>query len=319
MVQGRKLIAVLVILPAALAVWYLMARGGRDKPSAGSVSQDITEAEPGAGAATGPNALPSFDIAQVDAAGRAVLSGHAAPGAKVTLYAGKAAGGQGTANERGEWVIVLSRRLDGGTLEISAVAQSGDGAERSSEDRIIAITRGSGPPLILLERPGRPSRVLQRPGDAPPALRIDAVDYDADGKFVISGHAAPKADIRLYLDNSPNGLARAGERGAWSLMPTSVANGAYTLRVDELDSKGGVAARIEVPFERLDGVAAANALLGKANLASRLQNSRWLVARRLAGTGFHYAVIYGANQARARDPSLVYPGQIFEQGEASAQ
>ncbi len=315
MVQGRKLIAGLVILPAALAGWYLMAIGSRNQPSVGSVSQDIMEPASGT---TGADAMPSFDIARIDAANRAVLSGHAAPGAKVTLFTGKAQSGTGTANDRGEWVILLTRQLGGSTQEISAQSQSGDGPVRASDERIIA-TRRNGQPLLVLERPGHPTRVLQRPGEAPPVLRVDAIDYEPDGTMLVSGHAAPKSGVRLYLDNAPSGFAHAGLRGGWSLVPTGVARGAYTLRVDELDPKGGVAARIEVPFERVDPEAAAKELLGKANLASHYDNSAWQIARRLAGTGTHYAVIYGANRARPRDPSLVYPGQIFEQAEAFAE
>jgi hypothetical protein len=321
MVQGRKFIALMIVLPAALAGWYLMARGGRTNPNAVVVSQDITAAERASeGGGAGADAGPSFDIARIDIGGQAVISGHAAPGSKVTVLAGGARNGDATTNDRGEWVAMLNQALAGGTQDIGAVSAGQDQAERHSEQHVIAVMQhGDTPPLVLLERPGRASRILQRPDEGSSPLGIDVVDYSPDGKVTVSGHAAPKASVRLYLDNMPSGLAIADARGEWSFAPAGLATGAYTLRIDQLDAKGGVSARVELPFERLDGAAAANTLLGKANLASRFENSEWRIARRLAGTAVQYAVVYGANQARSRDPNLVYPGQIFEQGEASVE
>ena len=318
--QGRKLIAVLVILPAALAGWYLMARGGRTDPNAIVVSQDITAAQRAADGAADGAAIPRFDIARVDIGGQAVLSGHAAPGSKVTLLVGGAANGGATANDRGEWVAMLDRALSGTTQEVSAAAQVGDEPERHSNQRVIAVMQhGDRAPLVVLQLPGAPSRVLQNPDDSRSRLRVDIVDYTADGKVFVTGHASPKANVRLYLDNAPSGLAHADERGIWSLAPVGLATGAYTLRLDELNAKGGVAARIEFPFDRVDGPAAANALLGKANLASRIEKAQWRIARRLAGALVQYAVVYTRSEAEPRDPNLVYPGQVFEQGEASVE
>lgn len=319
--QGRKLIAVLVILPAALAGWYLMARGGRNNPNAIVVSQDITAAERAASVGiTDATALPTFDIARVDINGQAVVSGHAAPGSKVTLLAAGSANGDATANDRGEWVAMLDRAITGAVQELSVSAQTGDEPARRSDDRVIAVMQhGDKAPLVLLQRSRAPSRILQSPDETRWRLGVDIVDYTADGRVFVTGHASPKASVRLYFDNAPSGLAHADERGNWSLAPIGLATGAYTLRLDELNAKGGVAARIEFPFDRVDGAAAANALLRKANLASRFEKSQWRIARRLAGTAVQYAVVYTGSEAQPRDPNLVYPGQIFEQGEASVE
>ena len=319
--QGRILVAVLVILPAALAGWYLMARAGRTSPNAAVVSQDLTAAA-SAVSTVGPGAaaVPSFDIARVDAGGQAVISGHAPPGAKVMLLTGGSPNGDATANDRGEWVAMLDRPLANGAQEIGAEAKRGDEPPKPADERVIAVMlRGDKAPLVLLERAGAPSRVLQSPDDDRSPLGVDLVDYTADGKVFITGHAAPKASVRLYLDNSPSGFAHADERGDWRLAPVGLATGAYTLRLDQLDAKGGVSARIEMPFDRADGQVAANALLGKANLASRFEKSAWRIARRLAGTAVQYTIVYSGREAERRDPNLVYPGQIFEQGEASVE
>jgi len=316
LVQGRKLLTLIVILPALVAGWYLMERGKHRKPSAGAVSQS-TMAEASL-AATDPAGSPTFDIAHVDGAGRAVISGHAPARAKVTLLVGQAEAGDGLANSRGEWVILLNRQLGAGTQVVTARAQVANEPPRLSVQRIIAVGR-SNEPLLVLERPGRASRILEQPDESPVEVGLDIADYEPDGQVFLSGHAKPKSDVRLYLNNLASGFALADEQGFWVQRVAGISQGVFTLRLDELDAKGGVSARTELPFERLNVAVAAKTLPAKANLASSRDHSGWLLASRLAGTGIHFAIIYTANQARPRDPSLVYPGQIFEQGEASVE
>jgi nucleoid-associated protein YgaU len=40
-------------------------------------------------------------------------------------------------------------------------------------------------------------------------------------------------------------------------------------------------------------------------------DSLWRISHRVLGTGQRYAVIYRANKQQIRNPSLIYPGQIF--------
>ena len=40
-------------------------------------------------------------------------------------------------------------------------------------------------------------------------------------------------------------------------------------------------------------------------------NNLWRLARRSYGSGIRYSVIYEANREQIRDPSLIYPGQVF--------
>ena len=40
-------------------------------------------------------------------------------------------------------------------------------------------------------------------------------------------------------------------------------------------------------------------------------NNLWRISRVIYGRGIRYSVIYQANKDQIRNPSLIYPGQIF--------
>ena len=40
-------------------------------------------------------------------------------------------------------------------------------------------------------------------------------------------------------------------------------------------------------------------------------DSLWAISAHLYGNGLRYAQIYAANAGQIRNPSLIYPGQIF--------
>jgi nucleoid-associated protein YgaU len=168
-------------------------------------------------------------------------------------------------------------------------------------------------PTTVLQRPQTdaapgegPAEV--RPGGAPPRLSLDALDYEQGGEVAMSGHAVPGANLQVYLNDRPLGVAEADERGIWRLVPpTSVPEGLYRLRVDRVD-KGKVVERIELPFKR--SVAAAD-VPHDGQILVQPGNSLWRIARRSYGEGIRYTLIFEANRTLIRDPDLIYPGQIF--------
>ena len=140
------------------------------------------------------------------------------------------------------------------------------------------------------------------------ALAIEAVDYDAFGKFSVSGKADPGATVQLYLDNKMVGKATAGEDGNWAMEPTArMSQGEHTLRADQLGNTNNVLARVERPFT-LDP---AQANLKPGEVTVIVGNSLWRIARRAYGEGLLYTTIYEANRENIKDPNLIYPGQIF--------
>ncbi|MFO1186582.1 MAG: hypothetical protein U1E87_03480 [Alphaproteobacteria bacterium] len=251
---------------------------------------------------------------RVGASGEAVLSGHGEPGSRVSAILSGEALGASIVSDRGEWSIVIDRPLNTGPLEITLKADREAGAVRS-EDAIVLDFAGPGiTPIALNMRFGQPSRFLQRPDDLPAAaLSVDSADYDTAGGFSISGHAAPGSAVRIYLDNQPVGDAAVDAGGGWVFRPKAITPGAYTMRVDQLGLKALVVQRLEVPFERLDAAAVTQTMLGDDDtLAVQPGENLWRIACASPGLGFQYAVLYRSREEQARDPNLVYPGQVFE-------
>ena len=159
------------------------------------------------------------------------------------------------------------------------------------------------------------TRILQEPDRAdriamPEGLNLGKVDYDDQGNLEMSGHGAPDAELRAYVDGAYAGRARAGADGQWRIMPeTEIAPGLHVLRVDHVDSNGAVLARIELPFAR---VARSDVVVEVDQVVVQPGNSLWRIARRTYGRGISYTTIYEANRDQIRDPDLIYPGQVFE-------
>jgi nucleoid-associated protein YgaU len=151
-------------------------------------------------------------------------------------------------------------------------------------------------------------------GQGADTLSIDVIDYDSQGRVIISGRARPGSRLRVYLDNRLVGTAEADAKGRWRFTPKApLAPGTYALRVDQVETGGKVIARVEIPFTR---AAALASLPGQSVIVVQPGNSLWRIARRSYGRGVQYTVIYQANRDQIRDPDLIYPGQVFAVPEA---
>lgn len=156
---------------------------------------------------------------------------------------------------------------------------------------------------------GKPPPQVPAGGKTETGLALDAVDYDDSGKLALSGKAPEGAKVQVYLDNKLIGAATAEKGGGWQVIPDqTVATGIYTMRVDQVAKSGEVEARIETRFAR---AAPIGDLPRDAVVFVQPGNSLWRIARRTYGSGIRYTVIYEANRAQIRDPSLIYPGQVF--------
>lgn len=259
--------------------------------------------------------IPTFDIVRVERDGSTVVAGRALPGAKVEVKANGEVVGTATADDRGEWVVVLDKPLKPGNIQITLTAQNPDGSVKDSVQTVAVnvATQKDKPALVVMSEPGKASRVLQGPGVPSDAgnLVLETVDYDQSGNLIISGKADPGAAIRVYIAGKPVGDAVADTAGHWELRPTvNIEPGQYALRIDQLDAAGKVVARVELPFERGEP-GAVIAALKKGKVVIQPGNNLWNIARDLYGTGFSYTVIYEANKDQIRDPNLIYPGQVF--------
>lgn len=158
-------------------------------------------------------------------------------------------------------------------------------------------------------------RVLRPASDAP--LAIDAISYSAEGAVRVSGKGGAGAFIRVYLNNAPQIDTLADDTGAWHGTLPPVTPGLYTLRADQIDAAGKVAARSETPFlrEAPEALAAAGALAAGSGdtqvVTVQPGYTLWGIARQRYGRGIEYVKVFEANRGQIRNPDLIYPGQVF--------
>jgi nucleoid-associated protein YgaU len=292
------------------------------------------------------SANPSFDVVRVNPQGHAVIAGRAEPHASVTVLDGGRPIGRTTADQRGEWVLLPEKSLDPGSRQLSLLAKLPDSAETLQSSDIVVLVvpepakdvagqpaaersgalalsvprDGTGPAALLQAPAASPGKLVASSGNAVPAMgaaplppggvTVDVVDYGADGRVNIGGHAPSNARIQVYLDNILIGQSVSSTEGRWGLTPDQpVRPGRYTMRADHVADDGRVSARAEIPFQMADQ--SASSLPAGQNIVVQPGASLWRIARRTYGDGIRFSLIYEANQSQIRDPDLIYPGQIF--------
>ena len=287
-----------------------------------------------------PESAPTvlgFDIVRIAPGGRAVIAGRAEPGADVLVLDNGKEVARAHADSAGQWAALPVAPLPQGAQELTLSARDAAGHATDSEasvavlvpaantaERTAAPIAGApGPsaapagPIAVLSSPQAGSQVLQWPSPAQPGprqtsdrLQLDTVSYGEHGDIQFSGSAAAGAMVRLYVDNNSIGDASVEAGGHWTMAPPNdVSAGHHTLRVDQVGTEGEVQQRIEVPFQRvlLPLTAVPE---GRVVIVQPRQNL-WRIARRFYGRGILYTEIYQANREQIRDPSLIYPGQVF--------
>ena len=284
---------------------------------------------------------PTFDVVRVNPMGDAVIAGRAAPNASIVVRDGDKPVGKAKADSRGEWVVIPDKPLPKGSRELTLSSKTQDGTAAQSDRNVVIMVPGRAPQnsattrankqpgalAVLVPRKGTTgtsgSVVIQKPSGARPAamntmpqkpgtapeVTIDSVDYDQSGNVTISGNAAPKAPLSVYIDNKHAASGVSDRQGRWRVVPGgALAPGDYTLRVDNVSKGGKVLGRAETQFTRVQAE-----LKGSADSVVSVEpgNSLWRIARRVYGTGIQYTVIFDANREQIRDPDLIYPGQVF--------
>ncbi|GIS12898.1 MAG: hypothetical protein CM15mP115_20490 [Alphaproteobacteria bacterium] len=134
-----------------------------------------------------------IDLAQVTPDGEAVFAGKAQPLAEVTIFEGDIILGKTTANEDGEWVVVLERALGPGEHLVSVGTKSASG-ETDIANLTLAIRVGDTEdeqPLVALLPQSETDipELLQSPDDkVETAAVVEATPgSDADGKVAGTG------------------------------------------------------------------------------------------------------------------------------------
>ncbi|ATF18105.1 LysM peptidoglycan-binding domain-containing protein [Phaeobacter gallaeciensis] len=177
---------------------------------------------------------------------------------------------------------------------------------------------------VTLVQPPTPSLA-----EAPEAVALDTISYDAEGAVVLSGRVRSDAVVRAYLDNAAVADLPVDEEGRWSGILPDVAPGIYALRLDALDGEGKVLSRLETPFKReapevlqppvetaaTDPATPDAAPTGAKPLVRLVTvqegDTLWAISRERYGDGLLYVRVFDANRQAIRDPDLIYPGQVF--------
>jgi nucleoid-associated protein YgaU len=269
--------------------------------------------------------LPAFDVVRVDPKGSAVFAGRAAPGATVTILDSGMAIGRVTADDHGQFVFLPDTPLPAGGQQLTLSARTLDGVETHSAAALLLLVPDRSPqatnqppaPVAVLSQPQEAPRLLTPPpAAAPPTpeaqhrrLSLDVVDYDDRGELRFTGSAPASSTVRLYIDNRHAGDSTADAQGRWTQTASpAVAPGAHRLRMDQIDARGQVSARVEMPFQR---VSIDPASIGRNRVLVEPGQNLWRLARVVYGSGTRYTIIYRANRDQIRDPRFIYAGQVF--------
>jgi nucleoid-associated protein YgaU len=334
--RGYLVGSTVAILLLGAAAFLVFPRSGA--PPAGKASTQPALATGGPGPAAqdkaGPSpvpqaaapASPSFDIVKIGPSGTAVIAGRAEPGSKVVVRDGDKVIGEVTADRRGEWVLVPDQPIGPGDRLLSLEASGPNSGATVKSDETVALSIGAPKPggkgetalAVVLPRNGSgAARVLQRPdgslpstpsADKPLALSMDTLEYDDQGRAVLSGRATPGATVQIYAGNQPLATATANAAGEWSATSArAVDPGRVQLRLDQLGKDARVVQRIVVPLAQ-----AVSELTPGQTYTVQPGNNLWQISRRAYGIGTRYLIIYSANLGQIHDPERIYPGQVFK-------
>lgn len=245
--------------------------------------ETASAADPAAGEAeaTASAPLPVIDTWRVAADGEAVVSGSAAPGAKVDVVVDEVTVASGEATGSGEFAILfslpanpkpslmwLSMTVPGQAAVPSAEmvalgpieGPKPEVAEEtaSADTQVAAVEEPAAPPALLLSEEG--AVVLQDPAPTDPtpeaeaapkvSVMIDTISYTPDGEVQVGGRGTAGAALRIYVDNAEKLNLQISDAGTWLTTLPDTPPGIYTLRADQLDSAGKVTSRFETPFKR---------------------------------------------------------------------
>jgi nucleoid-associated protein YgaU len=313
-------------------------------PAPASLPSETVATAPGAGEDAAPPpatdaalSAPTFDLVRVEPDGAAVVAGHAAPGAKVTVYADAVPLAETVADADGNFVAMFRVEPSDAPRAVTLDAAGPEGTA-SSDEVVMLLPRAPD----VAAAPAKPAHGEPAPGAVPAAnaepavaataiLRAEGVEVVAPeesrglalasisyssvpGDVTLAGIGTAGAALRVYVDGELAEEAWIGDDGRWSLALDAVDAGLYTLRIDELAADGTVAHRLETPFQRdLPPLRRPGGGQQPPAGAVTVQpgHNLWTLARMHYGSGVLYTQIFTANRELIGDPNLIYPGQIL--------
>ncbi|WP_029057237.1 LysM peptidoglycan-binding domain-containing protein [Stappia stellulata] len=153
-------------------------------------------------------AEPTFDLMRVEPDGSTVVAGRSEAGAIVALLSNGKVIGKGIANAAGEFAIVLDTPLDPGAHAVTLETQDEAGAMKSKSRQSMAVSvpenSETGDVLVMLNEPGAPSQVLQKPETAETADTTPPTETDAPAQELA---ALDRPSPETAGDPAPSGTA----------------------------------------------------------------------------------------------------------------
>lgn len=276
--------------------------------------------------ATDSVAGPSFDLVRVDDTGSAVIAGNAEPLTDVAIVLSGDQIETVQTDNNGAFVALFQLPQAEAALSVGLQQLRGGNVVAVSVQTVLVVPplpeadEGTAPTIVLADGVG--AEVLQGGARSAPELAsasnplsLDTISYDNSGAVVLSGQGTGAQFVRIYVDNEPIETELVPNDGNWRVVLPEIAQGQYTLRVDEINDVGSVQARVESPFQR----AAPQDLLADGATSSETGrvvvqpgHTLWELAQDTYGDGVKYVQIFHANRDTIRDANLIYPGQIFK-------
>ena len=227
-------------------------------------------------------------------------------------------------------------------LFVPGKTPKGEGEQRAPV-AVLTPREGGGSKLLQAPPPPKPAETVKdpdpqaKPGasqdsspattDAPPTaaegaelakpeeektgedLSLKVIDYDDEGRVVLSGKATPGSEVHAKFDDQTVGTGETDAAGDWQISPSEpVISGQHAIRIEEVDEGGVVLAKLNLAFSRATIKPGA---LAPGTVVIKPGNSLWRIARATYGMGIKYTLIFAANAEQISDPHLIYPDQIF--------
>jgi nucleoid-associated protein YgaU len=190
-----------------------------DESEAGETSGETADAAGGKSVEERLAAIPSFDLMRVEKDGSAVVAGRTEAGAIVALLANGKVVGKGIANAAGEFAIVLDEPLPPGAHSVTLETRDAAGATLSESNQSMAVSvpedPAKGDVLVMLNEPGAPSQVLQKPQIAD----VGAPAADAAGEAAATAEApadtaSGETQVAAATDATSGGASGGAQVGA---------------------------------------------------------------------------------------------------------
>jgi len=278
----------------------------------------------------------AFRTAEVDNGGF-YASGTATPGAHLRIYLNGTALADVTAASDGHWSLTVGKGMAPGHFAVRADAIDDSGkvlarAEVPFDVPVSVAEANTAPPKPTAAAAPASQPAAPSPAAAPtPGAASGPAPSQATAK---PRPAAPEAAPTPASEAAPNQATAMPQPAASESAPSQAtapqqpaasepaSQGARAPETTAAAQSGGETAKQSgAPESSKQEVAAAPALpTSSANdvfvpsieTATVVRgDSLWRISRKIFGHGIRYTLIYEANLDQIRDPSLIYPGQVF--------